>query len=206
MTRRKFADGEALVAEFFSSLGLATKRFDKIELRSRRTPDFQVFSEGHLVFYCEVKTAQKDPWLEDQLEQAPPLTLVGGTRPDPIYNRLSNYVHQASQQFDSVNPEVELPNVLAIVNEDEGAGLTDLVSVLTGYAFGERMTPVQMFRNYSEGRIREEKLRIHLYMWFGEGGPSPRNFWPEVHRGHHDRLIDLLRVEAASLKRLRDGL
>ncbi len=69
-----------------------------------------------------------------QLATAPPLTLVGGGRPDPTYNRINNYIHSAVGQFDGVNPGMEHPNFLAIVNGDSGAGVMDLIRVFTGKA------------------------------------------------------------------------
>lgn len=103
-------------------------------MRKGKTPDFRVFAGNELAFYCEVKTAQEDEWLDKQWAAAPPLTLVGGSRPDPIYNRISNYISIGVGQLDAVNPAIESPNVLAIVNGDDGAGFTDLIQVLTGNA------------------------------------------------------------------------
>jgi hypothetical protein len=56
---------------------LRVERFTKSELRQGRTSDFKVFAGNQLAFYCEVKTAQEDEWLDKQLAAAPPGTLVG---------------------------------------------------------------------------------------------------------------------------------
>jgi hypothetical protein len=137
----------------------------KAQMRQGRTPGFRVFADDEFAFFCEVKTAQEDEWLDKQLAAAPPLTLG---------------------QFDAVNPAVEYPNVLAIVNGDEGAGMTDLISVLTGSAYCESGEVRPIFREYSEGRIRKEKVRVHLYLWFDEWEPgAPQMFFPEVHAIHH---------------------
>jgi hypothetical protein len=113
------ANGETRVNEYLTARGLLVERFDKPAMRQGRTPDFRVLSGGRLAFYCEVKTAQEDDWLECQLVNAPPLTLVGGGRPDPIYNRINGHIHSAVGQFDAVNPAMDHPNVLAIVNADD---------------------------------------------------------------------------------------
>jgi len=150
-----------------------------------------------------VKTAQEDEWLDKQLAAAPPLTVVGGPRPEPIYNRVSAQIHSAVGQFDAVNPELDHPNVLAIVNGDDGAGFTDLIQVLTGNAYCESGQVIPMFREYSEGRIREEKLRVHLYLWFNEQKPGgPQMFFPEVHAARHSALCRYLNVDSAAMKRL----
>jgi hypothetical protein len=63
--------------------------------------------------------------------------VVGGARPEPIYNRISAQIHNAVGQLDAVNPAMDHPNLLAIVNGDKGAGFTDLIQVLTGNAYCE---------------------------------------------------------------------
>jgi hypothetical protein len=194
-------DGEARVCEYFRSRGLRVERFRKAEKRQgRRTPDFRVFATRELVFYCEVKTAQEDEWLDRQLAAAPRETPVGG---DPTYNRISDYIHNAVGQFDAVNPAMDHPNVLAIINGDDGAGFTDLKQVLTGNAYCESGEVIPMFHEYSEGRIQEEKLRVHLYLWFNEWEPGgPQMFFPEVHAKHHAALCRYLSVDPAAMKRL----
>jgi hypothetical protein len=196
-------DGEGRVEAYLTAAGLRVARFRKGEMRQGRTPDFRVFANENLAFYCEVKTAQEDEWLDKQLAAASPLTLVGGWRPDPTYSRVNNQIHSAVGQFDAVNPAMDHPNVLAIVNGDDGAGFTDLIQVLTGNAYCESGEVIPMFREYSEGRIREEKLRVHLYLWFNEWkADGPQMFFPEVHAAHHSALCRNLNVDPAAMKRL----
>src|ERR1700723_3016880 len=133
----------------------------------------------------------------------PPGTLTGGLRHDSTYNRVSGHIHSAVGQFDAVNPVMNYPNVLAIVNGDSGAGFTDLIQVLTGNAYCESGAVIPMFRAYSEGRIREGRLRVHLYLWFNDWVPgSPHKFFPEVNAAHHSALCRYLSVDTAALKRL----
>jgi hypothetical protein len=131
----------------------------------------------------------------------PPGTIFGGARPDPTYNRISSQIHSAAGQFDSVNPKCEFPNVLAIVNSDSQAGKIDLIAVLTGNAYTDD-GPVAMFLNFSDGRIREEKRRIHLYLWFDEGKPDPFMFFSETHPDHHATLCRNFDIDQARIKRL----
>jgi hypothetical protein len=202
MSRAKL-DGEDRVQEFLTSAGLRVQRFSKAEMRQGRTPDFRVFAGDELAFYCEVKTAQDDEWLDRQLDVAPPGTLVGGLRPDPTYNRISNQIHSAVRRFNAVNPAMDRPNVLAIVNGDVHAGRTDLIQVVTGNAYCEGGEVIPMFREYSEGRIREEKLRVHLYLWFNDWKPGrPEMFFPKVHAAHHAASCRCFGVDPAALKRL----
>ena len=76
-----------------------------------------------------------------------------GLRPDPAYEHLCNYINDAVDQLDAVNPAIEQPDALAIVNGDDGAGFTHLTHVLTGNAYCESGEVIPMFRQYSEGCV-----------------------------------------------------
>ena len=120
---------ESRVARLLTRKGLRVEEYTKEDRRKSKTPDFRVFQNDHLVFYCEVKAVSQDDWLDRQLAEAPPVAIVGGARPDPIFNRLSNKIYEATQQFDVVNPDVALPNVLAFVNHDRVCSVADLQSL-----------------------------------------------------------------------------
>lgn len=199
--RQDATSGESRVSAYLTKNGLLVERFDKAAMQRNRTPDFRVFVEDRLAFYCEVKTAQEDEWLDRQLAKVPPGTLAGGARPDPTYNRISNHIHSAAGQFDAVNAGCEYPNVLAVVNNDFEAGTPDLLAVLTGNAY-TAAGAILMFRNFSEGRIREEKERIHLYLWFDEGEVEPRKFWTQSNSEHHAALCRYLGIDPASIKQI----
>lgn len=197
-------DGENRVREYLTGAGFRVESFTKPELRRGRTPDFRAFIEEELAFYCEVKTAQEDEWLDRQLAPAQSEMWVGGSRPDPTYNRIENYIHKAVGQFDAVNPGMDRPNVLAIVNGDDGAGIEDLISVITGNANCESGEVWPMFREYSEGRIQAEKLRVHLYLWIDHWEPGkPQMLFPGAHQAHHATLCQLFDVDPARIRLLR---
>ncbi len=88
---------------------------------------------------------------------------------------------------------------------NDGAGITDLFRVWTGNAYCEGGEVIPMFREYSDGRIRETKLRVHLYLWFNEWQErEPWKFFPEVHAVHHATMCRSINVNPADLKRLVD--
>src|ERR1700694_206975 len=104
-------NGEARVQAYLIGTRLRVERFTENEKRQDRTPDFCVFAGDEVAFYCEVKTAQEDERLDQQLAKV----LPGGSRNDSTYNRVSGHIHSAVGQFDAVNPAMERPSVLAIV-------------------------------------------------------------------------------------------
>lgn len=160
--------------------------FAKDELGKTKTPDFRVYRNSDLVFYCESKHVQRDFWLEEQLHTAAPLQIVGGARPDPIFNRLATHIHEAAKQFRAVNPNQDFPNVLIFTNSDEQCGFADLVAVLTGnfYAEGGAVEPI--YAQYSEGRIKDEKHTIDLYVWLNDSkGSNQKGSWFFNERSRH---------------------
>jgi hypothetical protein len=89
--------------------GLSTARFTDRETKTGKTPDFRMLRGKDLVAFCEVKSPN-DPWLDEQLEGASALTIVGGCRNDPTFNRLARLVNKADRQFAAVNPNREALN------------------------------------------------------------------------------------------------
>ena len=145
---------ERRVAESLAErYGLKVVRFSKAQPAEGETPDFKVMKEGRLVFYCEVKTIERDDWR-------------GGGRPDPRYNRLTTHIHKAAAQFDAVNRQRRYPNVLFFVNHDNRSNFGHLRDVFTGDIECDDGTRHPIYRKYSEGRINAVKWRIDLYVWW----------------------------------------
>jgi hypothetical protein len=154
-----------LVAAYLADRGLSTERFLHAETQTGRTPDFRIWQDGVVVAYCEVK-APNDPWLDELLDDAPPLTIVGGARSDPIFNRLARLLTKADTQFAAVNPDRTKLNILAYVNHDDASRYHDLVETLTGYFHSDDGTRHPTMLHIAEGQIGEAKRRIDAFLWF----------------------------------------
>jgi hypothetical protein len=154
---------EELAARYVAERGFQVSRVE--EDRFAKTPDFRLLKDGHLVAYCEVKTFERDVWLDKMLAEAQPGSLAGGLRSDPIYNRISNAIHTAARQLVSANPNHDALNALVIVNRDKPARYQDLVSVITGKWDPLAGIHDKTHEQYSEGRISKEKYEIDLYIW-----------------------------------------
>ena len=101
---------EIKVSTFLQCHGLNQMRFNKGELRTLgKTPDFKVHSEGELVAFCEVKSIVGDDF--------------EGCRDDSTYGSMQNRIHESVKQFRSVNPDHQIPNILALVNHQIGTDL-----------------------------------------------------------------------------------
>jgi len=189
---------EQEITNLLKKKGLRAERFTKEVQFQSKTPYFRVFKGNKLVFFCEVKTVSRDQWLDRLVKKAPPspLTIVGGTRNDPVFNRLSNKIHEAVQQFDAVNSDVEYPNVLIFVNHDRKCGYPDLIAVTTGHFLGEGGS-YPNYLQFSEGRIKEEKGRIHLYIWIDEFKGNQYLF-NDSEKRHYDDLCSYFGIDPES--------
>lgn len=191
---------EKMICELLRSYSLSAERFTKEESRKGKTPDFHILHNEIPQFFCEVKSIDKDIWLDKQLNNAPSGVLVGGERKDPIYNRLTGDIHTAIKQFNAVNEDLKYPNVLAFVNHDKLCGIPDLYAVLTGNALTDEGN-LPIFQIYSEGRIREEKKRIHLFIWVDDF--KHRFFlFAETNKNHFHTLCSLFGFNPDSIKQI----
>jgi hypothetical protein len=165
---------------------LRCELFSKNEMKTRKTPDRKVYCRDEFAFYCEIKEIAKDDWL-------------GGEKPDPIFNRISDDIHTAVKQFESVNPNLEHPNVLAFVNNDERCGSLDLVGVLTGHLLIDGDGSAPIYLKYSNGRIKDEKNRIHLYLWF-DSFKANKFLFNSVDTRHRDRLCEYFGIDPKAIE------
>ncbi len=174
---------ESKALHFLKKYGLNAKRFTKREKRQSKTPDFQVFKENELVFYCEVKSIDKDDF-EDLVAQHGFYVRVGK---DPIDDIISAKIHKACQQFDAVNEKLEYPNVLIFVNQERTydwkyGGLQRVVTEIVPLSNG---TYLHVGSKAIDGRIKSEKFNIQLYIWIDDFYPSEPGFlfspFDEVH-------------------------
>ena len=189
-----------LVSARLADRGLSAERFSQAETQAGKTPDFRVRREGMLVAYCEVKSPN-DPWLDDLLEEAPAMTLMGGARPDPTFNRLSRLLMKADAQFAAINPTRAELNILAYVNHDNKSNRNDLYEILTGYFRAADGTRHPTMLYIAEGRIGEAKRRIDAFLWFE--GKTGRITGAIINQGDSQRLqrtCTLLRIDPDKIR------
>lgn len=192
-------DDLQLVSQWLAGFCLRAERFTAAETRSAKTPDFRVIYDDRLVAYCEVKSPH-DEWLDDRLDAAADLEIVGGTRPDPVFNRLAGHINKAAQQFEAANPDRQVPNILAFVNWDDASCFRDLIETLTGLLplEGGRLEPTMM-RIAKGDRIGSRKHQIDLYVWFdGQCRHQPKLFFGSEPRLKQE-LCGWLNVDPAAI-------
>ncbi len=189
-------DSEQIVKDFLSAYGLKSEKFGKEELRKGKTPDYRVYKDDRLFSYCEVKNAQQDTWLDNKLDKA---ELVGGLRKDPVFNRLSAHIHKARKQFDAVNADEKLPNILSFYNEDKQSGFLDLMAVTTGNFFAEGGAVFPIYKNVSEGRVKKDIEKIHLFIWLDSHKPH-RFLFNTINSKFQSELCSIFGFDPESLE------
>jgi hypothetical protein len=199
----KLSADEAMVLGYWTKEGFDVGSFSKNEMRDLKTPDLRLSREGTAIALCEVKSFQRDHWLEEQIKKAPPGALAGGLRPDPIFNRISNAIHTAYKQFECVNPDHRLLNFLFLINHDTSAKPEDLDRVLTGFENPRRGILEPTCAPFSEGRIRLEKTKIDLYVWLDWEPAHEMNGREYKVLGNPEtrlRVCELLRIEPSRVR------
>ena len=192
---------EERVKSYLEDQCFTAERFPKAETRAGKTPDFRVSQDSELLFYCEVKSSAEARWLDEQLNGAAPGELVGDTRSDPIFNRLTADIHEAVKQFDAVNKNQEYPNVLALVNHDDMCGFNDLLGILTRNFYANDGTAHPIYRKFSHGRIKDEKGKIHLFIWLDDHKPD-RLLFGQSNDHHHATLCAVFGVDQNEIKQI----
>jgi hypothetical protein len=175
---------EQTASDFFAERGLRAERFSKEELRaeSKKTPDFRVYRNDTFQFYCEVKeTTDADPLEDHMVEVHPGLYLGTQCKIGDIsrHSRFANRIRGAVEQFDSVNPDLEHPNVLVFVNSDEMCVPSMLEEVLRGYLVKSQGHPIKSCPSSVIQRAQTHGVRVHLFIWLNQiKGQVPVWFFP----------------------------
>jgi hypothetical protein len=182
------------VKALFAARDFEVVNYGGEDVGKNTTPDLEIWLNGELAAYCEVKSPGQDTWFEDQLAEAEPGEIVGGVRDDPIFNRLSTHIHKAVKQLSSVNPDHSVPNILAMVNHDSASGPSDLYETVTGHFLSNDGTRHPTMLHVSEGRIREDKQKIDLFIWIDSRTGKSTFFRTEFHPEHSEKVKSLLNI------------
>lgn len=177
-------DTEEIVKYWLREFSLAPERYTKKERRSGiKTPDYKVYKEQQLQFFCEVKAVVDNCDKEN----------------DTTPNQITDDIHNAFKKFRDVNKNHSIPNVLAFVNRKMTAGVDYLEDVLTGHWYMDSGKAYPFYVYYSEGRIRNEKSEIDLYLWFEESDKVKFRF-SCAGKDHFEHLCHLFGISASKVK------
>jgi len=149
-------DDKLLVIRFFKTKNIEARHFPK---KSKgKKADFELYLGDQIFGYCELKSI-----LDYELS---------GLLHDPTYNKIQNKIHEATKQFNSVNPNHLKPNILFFMNHTEKVGWQDLWYVLTGQVTPPNQPSEPIDLSYLIRFLKTDDLAIiDYFIWadtFGE--------------------------------------
>ncbi len=148
------------------------RRLSKEE-KKEKNPDFKLFKESKLCGYCELKSP-RDDWIFESPAKGEAGQSVPEIRPSPTSNNIARQIKSAAEQFDAVNPNHELPNVLVLVNHAVGRTRSDLHITLAGIPVPGGPDQFTLKLDHQK-EVWAAARRIDLFIWVD---PQKRTWQP----------------------------
>jgi ribosomal protein L30 len=158
--------------DLFDPKGIVLHKFGRKE--KRKNPDFKLYKDGKLVAYCEVKSP-RDDWAFDFPHDLQPGEHLAKVRRDPTAINLADHIGKAAEQFDAVNPDRAVPNILVFVNHARLRGPPDLHMAVAGAPMPDgqpaflllddnhKDNPEKMWRR--QKKLWADARRVDLFVW-----------------------------------------
>ncbi len=157
---------------FKDRYGILLRKIDERDGIEGKKPDFEYIKNGRRFFVCELKDycivypSEKDGWditrHPDGSEEA--------TRNSSAPNKISRNIYSAYKQL----REYDEPKILIFLNKSSGLNISDLDETLKGYfefSAGGRKYIDYYASCASEGKIKDIKSKIGLYIWIDKANP-----------------------------------
>jgi hypothetical protein len=132
-----------------------------------KTPDFEYREKGKPVFVCELKNLQNiRPSEETGWEiKKHSDTFTSFSRISNAINRVSDAIYHAHKQLE----HYDTSKILIILNQNWNLGVDNLEETIKGYRVlgnDDNGTHIDNYaRRASEGKIKNIKMNIDLYVW-----------------------------------------
>jgi hypothetical protein len=168
------ADRKLVQELIFQPREIELRRLSKEE-KKEKNPDFKIFKESKLCGYCELKSP-RDDWLFESPDNDKTGESLAEMRHSPTSNNLARQIKNAAEQFDAINPNHDLPNVLILVNHAVGRSRSDLCLMLAGIPVpgGPNLFPLKLDH---QKEVWAAARRIDLFLWVD----PQRRFWQPLY-------------------------
>lgn len=153
-------EDKELVINFFKSKTIVACHSPKKQ--QGKKPDFELYSNNQLFGYCELKSIVDYEFY--------------GERRDPTYNKIQNKIHEATKQFNSVNPAHNLPNILFFINHCSKVSYQDLWFVLSGQTTPPNQPSDPLDLRYLKRLIKRNDLEIIDFIIWGNTDEKATSF------------------------------
>jgi Ribosomal protein L7/L12 dimerisation domain len=185
------ADIKLIQELIFQPCNVVLQPFSKEEMTKGKTPDFKLMKGAELCGYCELKSP-RDDWVFEFPDDIKPGESATEMRPSPTSNNLARQIESAVEQFDAVNPDHKLPNVLVLVNHTVGRTRSELHVTGTGIRVpdGGRLFTLKPDK---QKRVWEAAQRVDLFLWVDAQKRTCQHVYPDdaVHRAAACRLLGI---------------
>lgn len=164
----KVSSSEKRVQYLFKSrYDIVLNKIDEHGGKDGRTSDFEFVIDRQRVFVCELKDFLDVPMTEEYgfTVVHHPNGIVEASKKDNATNRISDAIKDAYEQLSRYTE----PKILTILNFSRYLGVENLVETYQGYrvlGVENGVTYLDTYaRRASEGKIKDIKKTIDLYIW-----------------------------------------
>jgi hypothetical protein len=154
-----------LTIEYFERKGIEACLFPKT-CGMPKNPDFELYIDGNLFAYCELKSIIPYELLSSDLPSGQ-ICQVGFNN-DPSFNNIQKKIHDASIQLKSANPNHDLPNILFFINHNRHRNVGDLKEVIGVPLSNATEIPCPVYPKYRKGLLIKNDLSAVDYIIFVE--------------------------------------
>jgi ribosomal protein L30 len=150
----------ALMRELaFDGNEIALEPYSDATLKSGKTPDFKLFGNGKLIGFCEMKSPR-----DDYIFERPEPGEFAIRKNLPFHRKLGSHIRYAASQFDAVNRDHGLPNILVFVSHSPEIERRDLHLTVGGLPAtdGKR---IFMLGCKMQKQVLEAARKVDLFLW-----------------------------------------
>jgi hypothetical protein len=193
------AADEALVRQLvFNGRDVEAERLPE---GKNKSTDFKLTKNGVLKGYCELKSP-RDDWIFAIPKDLKPGEVRKESREDPTAHALARAIGKAAAQFDAVNPDHLLPNILVIVSHARLRGPTDLHLAIGGMPMPDGSRRFLLVdpneKDFKKAFEKQKKLwddarNIDLFYWVDAHTKTVRHVINE-HGLRHREARDLMNI------------
>ena len=180
------ADAELMQKLAFDGKDIVLEPYDAAALRAGKTPDFKLRRNGELIGYCELKSPRDDFIFE---KPEPGQSVFRENL--PFHRKLGGHVRKAAKQFDAVNPNHELPNIMAIVSHCPDIDRRDLIATIAGLHIPGTERRLWMLTKHKQAETLEAARGIDLFLWIDATTGKLTHLSPNG-APHQQAALDLL--------------
>jgi ribosomal protein L30 len=179
------ADAALLRELIFDPNNIALEFYNPIERNAGKSPDFKLIKNGKVVAFCEMKSPKDDFVFE---RPKPGDRVIRENL--PFYRKIAGHIRKAAKQFDAVNSDHSLPNILVFVSHAPDIQRRDLLMTITGLSAGDGRR-IFMLSRKAQAETLEAARKIDLFLWIDAEKRTCQHLSTNDAR-HQQAALDLL--------------